>query len=338
MLPPEAISILDIEAAKERLNGVALKTPLLENQRINHVSKRRVLIKAECLQRTGSFKFRGGWSALSHLSKDQRKRGVIAYSSGNHAQAIALSAQLLDTSATIVMPNDAPKLKIENTKAYGAEVVLYDRPGGEQREEIGAALAQSRGLTLIKPYDNPQVIAGQGTTGMEIADQLAALGVTQAEVLVCCGGGGLTSGIALALEALAPATCVRPVEPECSDDVKRSLISGRREYNTEPPNSICDAIVTPAPGELTFPIIKRLCGDGLTVTDGQALAAMAMAMTNLKLIVEPGGAVALAAALYNNDDIDKDTVVCVVSGGNVDPEMITRALASAYPETGAFHG
>ncbi|MBX2882718.1 MAG: threonine/serine dehydratase [Granulosicoccus sp.] len=325
-MPAEAITIDDIQAARERLKPVAVVTPLLENPFINELAGRRVLVKAECLQRTGSFKFRGGWSALSHLSDAEKKRGVIAYSSGNHAQAIALSAQLLGVKASIIMPNDAPELKLANTRAYGAEVILYDRPGGENREEIGARLSEKHGLTLIKPYDHPQVIAGQGTCGLELAEQAQAMGVTQAEVLVCCGGGGLTSGTALACEHLAEHFTVRPVEPESSDDVCRSLISGQREVNTVQSTSICDAIVTPSPGELTFPILKRLCGAGLSVSDKEAMQAVKTVMLRLKLIAEPGGAVALAAALNQQNQIQTDTVICVISGGNIDPAVMMQCL------------
>lgn len=323
----EAISFEDILAAQERLRDVAFLTPMLENAAINKLAGRRVLIKAENLQRTGSFKFRGGWSAISHLDAELRRRGVLAYSSGNHAQAIALAAQMTDTAATIIMPNDAPRLKLENTRSYGAEVILYDRPGGEKREEIGRKLSEERGLTLIKPYDHPQVMAGQGTVGIEIAEQARALGVQQAEVLVCCGGGGLTSGVALALSELASQLKVRPVEPEMWDDVKRSLLSGQRESNTVTPASICDAIVTPSPGELTFPIIKRLCESGLVVSDREALQAMAQAMIHFKLVTEPGGVVSLAAALNRGSEIQSETVICVVSGGNADPQTLIEALS-----------
>ena len=322
----EVIDFASIQAAASRLKGQAVVTPLLENPFINELAGRRVLIKAECLQRTGSFKFRGAWSAISAIEPETRKRGVLAFSSGNHAQGIALAAQIAGISAVVVMPNDAPLLKIENTKKLGAEVVLYDRPGGEDREKIGAELAAERGLTLIKPYDNAQVMAGQGTCGLEIAEQAAAIGVTQADVLVCCGGGGLTSGTALALETAAPGFNVKPVEPVNYDDVIRSLHSGTREFIDSPPHSICDAIVTPAPGELTFPIIKRLCKTGISVSDQEALAAMGHAIRRLKIVAEPGGSVALAAALFHRDEIEGDTVICVVSGGNADDEMISRAL------------
>ncbi|MEO1611524.1 MAG: threonine/serine dehydratase, partial [Pseudomonadota bacterium] len=247
----EAIAIDDIRAAAKRLEGAAVKTPLLESDNLNVIAGRRVLVKAECLQRTGSFKFRGGWSALSALSPADREKGVIAFSSGNHAQGVALAAKLHGAPAVIVMPSDAPQMKIANTRGYGAEVILYDR-WGESREEIGAKLAKDRGLTLIKPYDEPMVMAGQGTCGLEIAQQAAAKDVMEADVIVCCGGGGLTAGISLALEAEAPGLRVRPAEPIGYDDTKRSLESGRREKIDGNEASICDAIVTPIPGELTF--------------------------------------------------------------------------------------
>ncbi len=324
----EAISIDDIRAARDRLAGHARITPLLESPFLNEAAGRRVLVKPECLQRTGSFKFRGGWSAVSALAPEVRARGVIAYSSGNHAQGVAHAAELHGVPAVIVMPSDAPALKLANTRAHGAEVVTYDRPGGENREAIGAALARTRGLTLIKPYDEPMVMAGQGTCGLEIAGQAREAGVEEADVLVCCGGGGLTSGIALALEAEAPGLRARPVEPASSDDVARSLAAGERIANEGPITSICDAIVTPSPGELTFPVMHRLCGPGLTVSDEEALRAVAQIFLRLKLVAEPGGAVAVAAALFRADEITGDTVICTISGGNTDPGMFTRALAT----------
>lgn len=316
-----------ITAAADRLKGHARRTPLLGSPALDAIAGRRVLVKAECLQHTGSFKFRGAWSAVSALPEDTRKNGVIAYSSGNHAQGIAAAAKAFGIPAVIVMPSDAPQLKIDNTRALGGEVVLYTR-GSEAREEIGNRLAQERGLTLIKPYDEPQVIAGQGTCGLEIAEQAAELGVTRADVLVCCGGGGLTSGIAMALEANAPEMTVRPTEPEGFDDTKRSLASGTRERNAAEAGGLCDAILTPSPGEITFPILKRLCGPGIAVTEDEALRAMGLAFRHLKVVAEPGGAVALAAALFHPSEFNTDTVICTISGGNVDTTIFERALAT----------
>jgi threonine dehydratase len=227
----------------------------------------------------------------------------------------------------IVMPSDAPRLKIDNTRALGAEVVLYDR-AHEDRDALGATLSAERGLTLIKPFDEPQVIAGQGTVGLEIAEDATALGIERADVLVCCGGGGLTSGIALALEADAPGLRARPVEPEGFDDTTRSLASGRIERNTRLSGSLCDAIITPQPGAITFPIMARLCGPGLVVTEAEAMAAMAHAFQRLKLVAEPGGAVALAAALFHGEQIEGDAVIVTISGGNVDAATFRDALTT----------
>ncbi len=315
-----------IEAAAKRIDGKARRTPLLSSPFLDEIAGRRVLVKPECLQHTGSFKFRGAWSALSALDPDIRAKGVIAFSSGNHAQGVALAAREHGTTAVIVMPSDAPQLKINNTKALGAEVILYDR-ATEDRDEIGARLAGERGLTLIKPFDEPLVVAGQGTTGLEIAQQAAETGVTQAQVLVPCGGGGLTSGIALALEAKAPDMKVHPVEPEGFDDVARSLKSGKIEQNPATTGSICDAIITPSPGKIPFPILNRLCGAGLVVSDDDCLHAMAEAFMRLKIVIEPGGAAALAAALFHGDTLQSDTVIVVASGGNVDAALFSQALA-----------
>ena len=314
-----------IRAAATRIEGHARRTPLLSSPFLDAIAGRRVWIKPECLQHTGSFKFRGGYSALSALAPDVRAKGVIAFSSGNHAQGVALAAAMHGTSSVIVMPSEAPQLKIENTRALGAEVVLYDR-ATETRDEIGDRLSAERGLTLIKPYDEPQVIAGQGTCGLEIAQDANALGIKNADVLVCCGGGGLTAGVALALEADAPTLRARPAEPQGFDDVARSLASGTIKRNAALSGNICDAIITPQPGDLTFPIMQRLCGSGLAVSEQEVLRAMAHAFLRLKIVAEPGGAAALAAALFHGDEIEGDDVIVTVSGGNVDPAMFARAL------------
>jgi len=314
-----------IQAANERLEGRVRRTPMLSSPFLDDIAGRQVLVKAECLQHTGSFKFRGGWSAISALTPEQRQRGVIAFSSGNHAQGVAFAASEHGISALIVMPADAPRLKIDNTRALGAEVIFYDR-STEDRDAIGTALAHERGLTLIKPFDEPQVIAGQGTTGLEIAAQATEHNVENADVLVCCGGGGLTSGIALALAARAPGLRARPVEPEGFDDTARSLASGQIEVNAATSGSVCDAIITPSPGQITFPIMKKLCGPGIVVSDKDCLRAMAAAFTRLKIVLEPGGAVALAAALYHPELVKGDAVIAVATGGNVDAELFTQAL------------
>lgn len=313
-----------IEAARARLDGHIRRTPLLSSPFLDEIAGRRIFVKPECLQHTGSFKFRGAWSAISALAPDVRSKGVIAFSSGNHAQGVALAAKLHGIASVIIMPSDAPALKIANTRAYGAEVVLYDRVK-ESRDEIGARLATDRNLTLIKPFDEPQVIAGQGTTGLEIAEQAAELGIDKADVLVPVSGGGLLSGIALALEAKAPGLVAHPCEPEGFDDMARSLVSGKIERNASLSGSLCDAILSPQPGDITFPIIKRLSGAGLVVTVDEALRAMALAFSRLKIVVEPGGAVALAAALFHGNSLE-ETVIAICSGGNVDGDIFRMAI------------
>ena len=323
-----------IEAAATRFRKVGRVTPFLNATLLDEETGRRIFVKAECLQHTGSFKFRGAWSALSALSPDRRANGVVAFSSGNHAQGVALAARLHGVPAVIVMPSDAPATKIASTRAYGAEVVLYDR-WNEDRDAIGNDIADRRGLRLVKPFDDPDVIAGQGTTGLEIAAQAAEAGLDRAEVLVPCGGGGLASGIAIALAARAPGLRVRPCEPENFNDMGRSLEQGRIVPIEPGATSICDAIVTPRPGDLTFPIVSRLCGPGLAISDDEARAAMAVAFRHFKLVVEPGGAAALAAALFRADALDRKDVIVVASGGNVDPSMFASTLETGEDRAAA---
>ena len=318
--------IAQIRAAAARAKGHVRQTPLLSAPALDDIAGRRVFAKAEVLQLTGSFKFRGAWSAVSNLPPAERAKGVLAFSSGNHAQGVAYAAALHGVQATIIMPADAPQAKIDNTRFYGAEVILYDRKGGEDRNVIGARLQEERGLPLIKPFDNVDVIAGQGTCGLEIAQQAREAGIEWAEVLACCGGGGLSAGIALALEADAPQMRLRTVEPEGFDDTARSLAAGEICRNTGPEAGLCDAIVTPAPGQLTFPILNRLAGAGIVVSDDQVRAAMRAAYAHLKLVVEPGGAVALAAALYHGAELEGDTAIVTLSGGNVDPDLFADIL------------
>lgn len=314
-----------IHAAAERIKGHARQTPFLSSPFLDDIAGRPLFLKAECLQHTGSFKFRGAWSAISALSQEQLSAGVLAFSSGNHAQGISLAAAKHGAPAVIIMPKDAPKIKIDNTRALGAEVILYDR-ATENRDVLGEQIKSERGLTLIKPFDNEMVIAGQGTTGLEIAEQAAIEGITSADVLVCCGGGGFTAGVATALEYHAPQMIVRPVEPEHYDDVTRSLEQGEIVSHSAPASGLCDAIVTPQPGDLTFPIMKRLCGSGIVVTDDECLQAMALAFSRLKVVIEPGGAAALAGALFHGQKIDNDAVIVTASGGNVDPDVFHMAL------------
>jgi threonine dehydratase len=314
-----------IRAAATRIKGHARRTPILTSPFLDEIAGRQVFVKAECLQHTGSFKFRGGWASVSALSDNALKTGVIAFSSGNHAQGVALAAREHGAPAVIIMPADAPAVKIENTRALGAEVILYDRET-EDRDEIGERLSAERNLTLIKPFDAEMTIAGQGTVGLEIAEDMTALGVTEADVMVCCGGGGLTSGIALALAADAPGLRARPAEPEGFDDVTRSLQSGKIERNARLSGSLCDAIITPQPGNLTFPIMQRLCGPGVVVTEDECLRAMALAFERLRIVVEPGGAAALAAALFHPDEFTGDAAIAVATGGNVDAAVFAKAL------------
>ena len=315
--------IARIEAAEARIRPYLRTTPILTSPHLDAIAGRRVLVKAEALQHTGSFKYRGGRAAISALDDAARAAGVIAFSSGNHAQGVARAAREMGVPAVIVMPSDAPALKIANTRADGAEVVLYDR-ATEDRDAIGERIAAERGLTLVRPFDDPEVIAGQGTCGLEIAAQVDGA----ADVLVCCGGGGLSAGIALALADRAPDLRVRTVEPEGFDDVARSLVSGGVEANRPGARTVCDAIMTPNSGRLTLPVLRDRAGPGIAVTDDEVLAAMAQAFLRLKLVVEPGGAAALAAALYHPDEIEGDSVVAVATGGNVDPAVFARALAT----------
>jgi threonine dehydratase len=318
----------EVVAAAERLRGVAIETPLLNVPALDAWVGGSILIKPETLQRTGSFKFRGAYNKLSQLPESAKEGGVVAYSSGNHAQGVAHAAQLLGIPAIIVMPSDAPKMKIENTRGYGADVRLYDRYQ-EQREQVGAQIAAERGATLVKPYDDPDVIAGQGSCGLEIARQAAAQGWRVDALLTCCGGGGLTAGSALAMRALSPATEIYTVEPEGFDDHARSIAEGHRVSNYPGGRSFCDALLAPTPGELTFEINRKLLAGGIAVSDAEVRQAMAFAFRVLKLIVEPGGAVCLAAVLAGKLDLHGRTVAITMSGGNVDPETFCEAIRAA---------
>ncbi len=317
----------DIEAAAARLADRGVVTPLLTSPALDERAGGRVLIKPENLQRTGSFKFRGAYNKIAQIPEADRAAGVVAFSSGNHAQGVAAAARLLHVPATIVMPADAPRIKIDSTRRHGAEVLLYDRYR-EAREEVAAALVAERSATLVRPYDDPDVIAGQGTCGLEIADQAAALGAQLDRLLVCCGGGGLTAGVALALAEMSPRTAVYTVEPQGFDDTARSLEAGRRVSNEAEGQSICDALLAPTPGQLTFPINRRLLAGGLVVSDEDTRAAMAYAFRHLKLVVEPGGAVALAALLSGKLNVRDKTTALILSGGNVDPERYAEVICA----------
>lgn len=320
-----AVSLADIEAAAARLKGVAVETPLIESPALNERLGLRVLIKAETLQRVGAFKFRGAYNRLVQLSPEERKRGVVAFSSGNHAQGVALAAKLLGIPALIVMPADAPKVKAEATAGYGAEVKFYDRLT-ESREKIAAAIAQERGAVVVPAFDDPHIIAGQGTAGLELMAQAQARGVTPGAVIVPCSGGGLLAGIATAVKALSPQTALIGVEPEGYDDTLKSLQAGVRTPMTPTHRTLCDALETPCPGELTFPILKATVADVAVVTDAEVAEAMRVAFSTLKLVVEPGGSAGLAALLAGKVKTSADTVALVLSGGNVDPDQFARVL------------
>ena len=317
------IDIKDIQNAAVKLKRHIVKTPLLESELLNERLGGRVIFKAECLQKTGSFKIRGASNKILNLSDQQRSQGVVAYSSGNHAQGVAAAAQSLNISATIVIPRDAPKLKIANTRACGGNVVLYDRYE-QNREAIAADIAEREGRIIIPPYDDEEIIAGQGSIGLEILEQLAEKSIEIDAVLCPCGGGGLISGLATALAASKPDLPIYAVEPEGFDDTKRSLEAGERCSNAGDARSICDAIVTPTPGEITFEINRKLLASGLAVSDESAAKAVIEAYTSLKLVVEPGAAVGLAAIMSGVYPLDGKTVVVILSGGNIEIETLVE--------------
>jgi threonine dehydratase len=319
-------TLTDVQAAARRLQGITLRTPLLENQRVNAMLGGRLFLKAECLQRTGSFKLRGAYNFLASMGEAERKKGAVGWSSGNHAQGLAEAARLLGMKATIVMPADAPALKVANTRASGAEIVFYDRVK-DSREEIGQAIAAKTGAAIVPPYDHAWILTGQGTAGLEIVEQARNAGVTLDAVAAPCSGGGLSTGIALAVKGLSPSTSVHAGEPAGFDDLARSLVAGERLANDKLSGSICDALLAPTPGEVTFELAKRLLGPGLVVTDDEVLDAMEVAFREYKIVVEPGGAVALAAALSGKLPVKGRAVAVVCSGGNVDHATFARALA-----------
>ena len=318
----------DIALAAKRIRGEAIVTPLLENAKLNALAGGRVFIKAECLQRTGSFKFRGAWNCISKLDPAANTGGVVAYSSGNHAQGVAAAAQLRGVSALIVMPEDTPQIKKANTKAYGAEVVTYDR-ATESREEIANQYTAKRGAVLVPPFEHPDIIAGQGTCGLEIIDELQARGIALDDMLVNCSGGGLTAGVALAFSEKSPKTRVHSVEPEGFDDYARSLRSGVREKNVSAAGSICDALLTPQPGEMTFAMNKERLAEGYAVSETEVRRAVRFAFETLKLVVEPGGSVGLAAVLSGKINAKDKNIAIILSGGNVDVKLFADILIGA---------
>jgi threonine dehydratase len=316
----------DVDAAARRLAGVVLHTPLLTSATLDAITGGRIFLKAETLQHTGSFKFRGAYNKLAAIPPEQRAGGVVAFSSGNHAQGVAAAARLLGMSCVIVMPHDAPRAKRERTAALGAELVFYDRTR-DDREAIAGDLAARRGAVLVPPYDDALIIAGQGTAGLEIVDDLRALGLVPDVVVVTASGGGLTAGIALAVSARVPAVKLYTAEPQGFDDHARSFRSGQREQNAALSGTICDALMARMPGKLTFAINRSLVGAGVVASDDEVAAAVAFAFYELKLVVEPGGAVALAALMTGKIDVTGKVAVAVLSGGNVDPELFSRLVA-----------
>lgn len=320
--------IADIRDAAARLQGVACLTPLLECPALGDRVGARLLLKCEMFQPMGAFKIRGAWNRVSHLSADQRKRGLVSFSSGNHAQATALAARECGVDATIVMPSDAPATKVARTRSYGAQVVTYDRRS-DDRERLAADILDRTGAVLVHPYDDPLVIAGQGTVGTEIVEQCRKRDIHLDAAVVPCSGGGLVAGCAIALHDAWPEAEIHAAEPEGFDDTLRSLASGRRETAAQGAASICDALLVQTPGELTLAINRRHLVGGAAVSDDEVMAAMAAAFSELRVVVEPGGAAGLAAVLAGKLDVAGKTVCVVLSGGNVDPALFAQAIAGA---------
>lgn len=321
------IDAADVEQAASRLRDVALRTPLIENPLLNEIAGGRVLLKAECFQVTGSFKIRGAYNLLSQLTSEQAARGVVAFSSGNHAQGVAAAARSLGIRARIVMPADAPMTKLENTRRLGGEVIAYDRATGD-REAIAREIAAQNAAPVVPSFDHPHIMAGQGTVGLEIAEQCEAMRVRPDQVMICCGGGGLTAGSAVALESRIPGVQIFTVEPAAFDDTARSLELGRRVAVAPGARSICDALLIEMPGELTFAVNRRLVSRGLTVSETEVRNAMRFAFREMKLVLEPSGAVALAAVLAGKVTTSGRTTVAVLSGGNVDFERYSAIQGS----------
>ncbi len=322
------VSVRDVELAAQRLDGVAIRTPLIRNAELDRRCNGIVWLKPECLQRTGSFKIRGAYNLMSQLPESKRRNGVVAWSSGNHAQGVAAAGQLLGIATAIVMPEDAPLAKLENTRRLGGEVITYDRYTGD-REAIAREIAADRGAEIVPSYDHPHIIAGQGTVGLEIAEESQVLGGLPDQVLICCGGGGLSSGSATALKSRLPGVVVHTVEPDEFDDTARSLRQGRRLTVKASARSICDALQAHTPGKLTFDLNRTLIDSGLSVSDEEVRDAMRFAFRHLKLVIEPGGAVALAAALTRKVETAQKTTVVVASGGNVDFHLFASILREA---------
>ncbi len=330
LLNTAPITAAGVRAAAARLSGKAVRTPLIENQTLNEIAGGRVLLKAEVLQHYGSFKFRGAYNLISQLSAEERRRGILAWSSGNHAQGVALAARMAGAHATIIMPADAPAIKTGNVKALGADIIFYDRYS-EDREAIADRIMAEKGMALAPSFDHPHIIEGQGTVALETFEDAQASGISLDAFIVCCGGGGLTSGCALMLEDVSPETDVWIAEPEGFDETWASIRDGVRHRADVTRRTICDAIASPAPGRLTLPIMERLVRGGLTVTEEDVRKAMIFAWRELKLVVEPGGAAALAGLLSGKFDARGRTTALTLSGGNVDTELYAAILEGRSP-------
>lgn len=322
----ELPTFADVEAAAGVLRGNIQRTPLLRSIELDRATGGKIFVKAECLQLTGAFKLRGAFNRLSRLTKEEKLQGVVTCSSGNHGQAVAYAAKQLGTTATIVMPEDAPAIKMEKTRSHGPKIVTYDR-ATESREEIAAEISAETGAIFVSPYDDPDIIAGQGTSALEAMADMAGLGVTPDAYLVCCGGGGLLAGSALVISHLSPDTAIYSVEPENYDDHARSFAAGERiALEPDLPPTICDALLPPVPGELTFQVSKGRVTGGLRVSDDEVRTAMAFAAQHLKVVAEPGGAAALAAVLAGKIETRGKSIGLIISGGNVDPRMLAQVL------------
>jgi threonine dehydratase len=316
----------DVMAARGRIAPLVVRTPMLRNPVLDQLTGGTILLKPEPLQRTGSFKLRGASNAILQLDAAQRRAGVVTHSSGNHAQATAYAAASVGAKATIFMPDDAPAIKVESTMRWGAEIRRYDRHT-DDREGMTRAHAEASGAVLVPPFDHPDVIAGQGTLALELVEDAEAAGLAMDAMLACTGGGGLIAGCALAIEGASPDTLVYAVEPEGWDDTGRSLASGQRETNAPGGSTLCDSLLAHSPGRLTFAVNRPRLAGGISVTDDEVMAAIRFAFSHLKLVVEPGGAVCLAALLAGKFDARGKVVGAVLSGGNVDPDVFGRALA-----------
>lgn len=314
-----------VRAAAARIEGHAICTPLIENEMLNERTGGRILLKAEVLQHCGSFKFRGAFNRLSHLTPDERKRGVLAWSSGNHAQGVARAARFFNTPAVIIMPDDAPALKMEKVRAYGAQIITYDRYT-QDREAIGRPLAEEKGYALAPSYDHQHIIEGQGTVALEAFEQASAIGAAMDDFVICCGGGGLTAGCATILSDVSPQTRIVIAEPEGFDETWGSIKSGERQHADITRHTLCDAIATPTPGKLTLPIMKERVKAGATLTEADVNQAIVFAFKYLKLVLEPGGAVALATVLSGKIDTKGRTIGVTLSGGNIDPALFAEIL------------